>query len=385
MVKAPLAITGCALLTPLEMTGAGEAGGAAGAVGGGTVGRREGTWKAIRAGKRVRACRAVADGLLPGEALLDRSIRIGMAVAQRAAAGRELGPETSLFCGTSKGPVGTLLAISERLRGGGCELLAETEALQCALGVGAMGAFVAEALNLTGAVHTSVAACASGVHALHRAAGALWRDECGRALVVAADASLQALFEGSFRRLGVLSASGECTPFGPNGEGFFVTEAGAALVLEKGSAAGGRSGGDVLAWLEESWIGGDGTGLIAVDPTTAALRQGLQACAGPAREGRAGDGPALGFIHAHATGTGHDRYEREAIGSIAGEGVPVFSSKGALGHSLGAAGLVSVALSVESHMRGETMGGEKVGPRARSLTIAQGFGGSIGIVRLRGR
>src|SRR6185436_13783713 len=116
--------------------------------------------------------------------------------------------------------------------------------------------------------------------------------------------------------------------------------AAAALLLEKQPSRA------PLAWLEDSWIGGDGTALIAVDERTVSLRQGL------ARVGGNAD-----FIHAHATGTAHDAFELAAIKATCGDGrsnTPVFSCKGALGHSLGAAGLVSVALSTLCHAKGET-------------------------------
>jgi len=360
MAKERLAITGCAVLTPLDKEGG------------------ETTWQAMVRGGRVGAVRAVVDEFLAGEVGLDRSIRMALAVGRRAAAGLSFDDSTQLFCGTSKGPVGVMLAACERLRAG--VPLSDLQARQVALGVGAMGPLVAEGLGIGGRVHTSVAACASGLHALHRAAEALWRGECERAVVVAADASLQMLFEGSFARLGVLApadAAGvrRCEPFGEDGEGFFLVEAGAAIVLENSNLTTQNSKQEVIAWLEESWVGGDGTGLIAIDPKTEALRRGLKAGAGDNR---------LSFVHAHATGTGHDQFELEAIRAVLGQGPAVFSSKKWLGHSLGAAGLVSVALSVMSHQQGSTPGGESLAAGGRSLTVAQGFGGHIGVVRLCG-
>jgi 3-oxoacyl-[acyl-carrier-protein] synthase II len=321
----------------------------------------------------VGECHRIDDSLLAGVSGggLDRSIRIALAAVRQVTGGRRLPADTRLFCGTSKGPVTTLLRASDAVRRG--EPLDPLTARQVALGVGAMGTLVAEALGLE-AGSTSVAACASGLHAVHRAAEALWRGECSRALVVAADASLHDLFQASFRRLGVLSPAGTCTPFGESGEGFFITEAGAALLLEAAP-----SGHPPLAHLSGSWIGADGTGLVAIDPQTTSLRRGLAACAAAG---------GVSFVHAHATGTGHDRYELEAIRAAVGGGnVPTFSSKGHLGHSLGAAGLVSLVLSAISHARGETFLGYPVLPRdgAASLTVAQGFGGAIGVVRLQGR
>ncbi len=355
-----LAITRCSLLTPLD-DGA------------------RGTWEALLAGARVEEKFSVADELLDPDESLDRAIRLALAIARRAV--KEVPRENlALFCGTSKGPAVTMLRALERLRHR--EPLTMEQAQQIALGVGAMGTILGERLGLE-AGHTSVAACSSGLHALHRAAQALRRGECERALVVAADASAHELFEGSFARLGVLAPKDErgvrrCAPFSSEGRGFFLAEAAAALLLEKQEAVENRKSkieNPPLAWLEHSWIGADSTGLIAIDPSAAALRCGLAECALAQR-------PA--FVHAHATGTEHDRFELQAIRAIAGEATPVFSHKAWLGHSLGAAGLVSVALSALAHHHGRLPTGEPIAGKHSSLTIAQGFGGHIGIVRLRG-
>jgi 3-oxoacyl-[acyl-carrier-protein] synthase II len=355
----PVAITACSLLTPFDTPASPDA-----------------TWTALRAGKRLAARTAVDDQLLRGPTTLDRSIRMALAVAEKVLTQAEIeNPPFALFCGTSKGPVLTLLAALERRRHG--EPLLPEQARHVQLGVGAMGACLAEHLGLDGPVHTSVAACASGMFALHRAAGALRRGECRRALVVAADASLHPLFEASFARLGVLApreadGSRRCDPFGEAGRGFFLSEAAAALMLEPAETAH-----QPPALLDATWIGADGTGLIAVDPGTATLRAGLSRLAAE----------DIAFVHAHATGTAHDRFElaaiQTALPALARE--QIFSHKGALGHTLGAAGLVSVALSVLAHRHGVTPTGFAVRAGARSLTLAQGLGGHIGRARLRGK
>ncbi len=353
-----VAISACAVITPLDERFDGE-----------------GTWAALCAGRSVRSRVAVRDELLAGEGEWDRSLRLALAVVERLG----IDPQgTALFCGTSKGPVSTFLAAAERLRQG--QAITLMQARHIALGVGAMGAMLHERLQTKGSPHTSVAACASGLHALHRAAMAIRHGECERALVVAADASLHPLFQASFGRLGVLSAPDDqglprCEPFGPRGDGFFLIEAAAAVMLESPRSLGNRQ---PLAWLERSWIGGDSTHLIAVDEQTRSLRAGLRACIPDHSQ-------PLGFIHAHATGTAHDAHELAAIHDVIGPGIPVFSHKRWLGHSLGAAGLVSVVLSALSHHHGRTPDNTVVPEGARSLTIAQGFGGHIAIARLRGK
>ena len=352
-MKSSVVITGCSLLTPLDVEG--------------VDGRS--TWEAICAGDRVGERVAIPDAHLDTDEELDRSIRLALSVAGQL---RVAGEGTHLFCGTSKGPVGTFLAAMERLRRG--QNLTEMQAKHVALGVGAMGAFLRERLGVKGPAHTSVAACSSGMHAFHRAVRAVERGECARALVVAADASLHPLFEGSFARLGVLAPADargvqRCEPFGEKGEGFFLVEAAAAVLLEKQEDGSKEQGG---VRVERTWIGGDSTGLLGIDEETRTLRAALR-----------GMGEQdVAFVHAHATGTAHDQFELAAVRSIFPE-TPVFSHKRWLGHSLGAAGLVSVVLSAMSHRAGRTPQGTPVGTETRSLTIAQGFGGHIGVVSLK--
>jgi len=361
-VRSSPVISACSLLTPLDRA----------------PGKT--TWQALCAGERVGTRAAVAEELLRGEKELDRSVRLALAAVERL--GRTDLKKAHLFCGTSKGPVGTFLAGLENLRaGGGGGALTQMQAKHVALGVGAMAAILREQLEMDAPAHTSVAACSSGLHALHRAAAAIERGECDRALVVAADASLHPLFEGSFTRLGVLApadaqGSRRCQPFGQAGEGFFLVEAAAAVVVEnsRGEKSDVRSHNSDVA-IERTWIGGDSTGLIAIDEKTRTLRAGLRAAR---RE------QELAFVHAHATGTAHDRYELAAIRAELGDHVKVFSHKKWLGHSLGAAGLVGVVISAMCHREGHTPAGATVRPAARSLTIAQGFGGHVGLVELRG-
>ena len=89
-------------------------------------------------------------------------------------------------------------------------------------------------LALRGPRLTVSAACASGLVALIRAAMLIRNDEADFALVVAAEASVHPLFIGSFRRLGVLpKTTGGCRPFDQHREGFFISEAAAAVWLER--------------------------------------------------------------------------------------------------------------------------------------------------------
>jgi 3-oxoacyl-(acyl-carrier-protein) synthase len=326
------------------------------------------TWGAMRAGKMVTDRGMLSDALLTGtDVELDRSTRLALACVGRVGGVLR---EMPLFVGTSKGPILSWLAAAEAVRGG--RGVSRRLAEQVARGPHALAMDLAERLELRGTLYTSVAACSSGLHALHRAVRAIEWGECERALVLAADASHHPLLEGSFERLGVLSPADpdgrrRCRPFDPAGKGFVVSEAAVAVVLERAEA--GQAGIEIAA----SHFGAVGGDMVAIDPKGESLRAGIGAVL---------RGAAVAFVHAHATGTAHDAVELRAIRAVCGE-VPVISSKQWLGHSLGAAGLLSLALSWRAHIEGELWTGVRVPAGARSLTISQGFGGHIAAVVLR--
>jgi 3-oxoacyl-[acyl-carrier-protein] synthase II len=135
--------------------------------------------------------------------------------------------------------------------------------------------------------------------------------------------------------------------------------------------------------------------MTANDPDAAALRRMLRQVVN--------DRP-IDLIHAHGTGTiFHDPVELAAFENqcaFNGSDRPaVYSHKGALGHSLGASGLVSIVLNCLMHRdsvvlpntqtcrplptRRVAITRERVTRQIRrSLAVASGFGGSLGVVSL---
>jgi 3-oxoacyl-(acyl-carrier-protein) synthase len=115
-------------------------------------------------------------------------------------------------------------------------------------------------------------------------------------------------------------------------------------------------------------------------------------------------GRSVDLIHAHGTGTVfNDPIELAAFEvECASDESPaplVYSHKGALGHSLGASGLLSTALSCLMHQRGvvlpnprtskplptkrvQIVSSAKRQALARSLVTAAGFGGPVAVVSL---
>ncbi len=296
----------------------------------------------------------------------DRVIKIALLAAADALAQTDqprLSSDDALFVATSKGPILTLLsALKNPIN------IDPIAAEQIALGPGAVCSYLQRLLGTTDIAHTSVAACAGSLAAVHRAHQVVQAGQHRRAIVVAADSSIHPLFDSSFARLGILAPRDErgrceCRPFDPAGKGFFITEAAAAVILERAESG--------VIRLEKTWLGGDGTDLLATDPAARSLRKGIRHLAA---------GTSIDFVHAHATGTRHDAYELSAIAEIKPQ--YVFSHKRFLGHSLGASGLVGLVLSAMCHQHQMTLMGDSLPRESASLTLAQGFGGHIGAVRL---
>lgn len=248
-------------------------------------------------------------------------------------------------------------------------------------------------------------ACASGLLALIRAAMLIESGEANRVLVVAAEASVHPLFLGSFQRLGVLAKPEfGCRPFDQSRDGFLMSEAAAAICLESSSK---DDGADILGWHDRAQStvgpvvaidhyaqGADASHLTSADPTGRVLRHLIN---------KVTQNRPVDLIHAHGTGTiANDPIELAAIESVfenASQAPCLYSHKGALGHSLGAAGLISVVLNVLAH-RDHCVPGNirttrplstrhvsvhpatRQTPIHRSLALAAGFGGATAAISL---
>jgi len=291
---------------------------------------------------------------------------------------REETSSAALAVGTSKGKI--------------LEWIGSTKA-DCA-GVGAVAEELADELGIKSGPRLTVsAACASGLLALIRGVLMIKAGEAKRVLVVAAEASIHELFITSFRRLGVLAMSGgACRPFDQSRSGFLMSEAGAAVCLE--AAEEGDVGG---VMIERMAMGADATHLIMGDENGCGLRALIEDVI---------DGRGVDLIHAHGTGTvANDAMELKAIEdcveAAGGMRPGIYSHKGALGHSLGAAGLVSVVINRMCHEKGVVppgLGNDFMPMRVvemnrgatrrsvrRSVAIAAGFGGAMGVVSLISR
>lgn len=195
-------------------------------------------------------------------------------------------------------------------------------------------------LNVSlGTVNTPVAACATSLVALDLAVRAIRDGRADRVLVVAVESALTTPFVHGYKRLGVLAPTDPidhhvCAPLNRERHGFTLCECAASVVLERG-----RKPGAVL--VHDTAIGTEPFDILRAPDTFETLGNLVR---------RVTDGaPAPALVQPHATGTA-DNDGRElaalevALGSSA-IGTRVYASKGAIGHGMGASGLVNVVLS----------------------------------------
>ncbi|HKI48392.1 MAG TPA: beta-ketoacyl synthase N-terminal-like domain-containing protein, partial [Desulfobacteria bacterium] len=191
------------------------------------------------------------------------------------------------------------------------------------------------------------AACASSAIAVAKGAAliAAGRAEC--VLVCCIDLVTEFVFSG-FSALGALSPK-PCTPFDRERSGLTLGEGAASLLLMKSERAK-REGrphlGTVLGWgvandaFHVTAPSSDGCGLVA------AVKQALnQAHLEPG---------AISAVCAHGTGTVYnDHMELTAFEQLFEDRrLPVYSIKGAIGHTLGAAGGIETALGLKALSEG---------------------------------
>jgi 3-oxoacyl-[acyl-carrier-protein] synthase II len=255
------------------------------------------------------------------------------------------------------------------------------------LGLSQLAEFLAQKFHFgPGPRLTLSSACSSGLHALARAALAIESGEARRALVVAADASVHPLFISSFKRLGILAPEGHgCRPFDLNRAGFIISEAAAALCLESLDHATAPPLVKIAAWS----LASDAAHLTGCDPHALALKKMLHRLTPP----------DLDLIHAHATGTHlNDPVELSALSTLPFNSPPIlYSHKAALGHSLGAAGLLSAVINCLCHTHGKVPANPRSPnplptptlrfpreplnhPIRKSLALAAGFAGPLAAV-----
>lgn len=199
---------------------------------------------------------------------------------------------------------------------------------------GSVASFTARALSLSGPSWVVSTACSSGAKVFAAAARLIAAGLADAALVGGVDSLCLTTLYG-FNSLELFSPD-ICRPWDAQRKGLSLGEAAAFALLEREAHA-------PQGWLLGTGESSDGHHMSSPHPegagAVAAMREALAS---------AGLAPGqVDYINLHGTGTpSNDAAEDRAVASVFGEATPCSSTKGATGHTLGAAGAVEAAISL---------------------------------------
>lgn len=211
----------------------------------------------------------------------------------------------------------------------------------------AVAALVSLEFGWRGPTVSTSTACAAGAHAIGLGMRLVQEGAADVVLAGGAESPISPLVVNAFAALGALSrrsdAPGEASrPFDRARDGFVLGEGGAFCVLEAPERAQDR-GARIYALLSGYAANSDAYHILQPHPDGEGAREcmALALC-------DAGLGPGdVAHVNAHGTSTPqNDLAEARAVAALMGDRrVPVTSTKGAVGHSIGAAGAVEAVAS----------------------------------------
>ena len=184
------------------------------------------------------------------------------------------------------------------------------------------------------------ASCASSTIAIARAAGFIAAGRAEAVLVCCADVVTEFTFSG-FSALKVVSPF-PCRPFDRARGGLSLGDGAAALVLMSEGRAR-REGRPCVAVVRGWGASNDAFHITSPDPDGS----GLAAAIGQALSHSGLSESSVSAVSAHGTGTLYnDLMELTAFRRVfGGRRIPIYSAKGSIGHTTGAAGGIEVALA----------------------------------------
>ncbi|OYW75060.1 MAG: hypothetical protein B7Z37_15065 [Verrucomicrobia bacterium 12-59-8] len=274
-------------------------------------------------------------GLLKGRrygAATNAAVQVATAAVRRAGWTAEEIRDSWLYGASSRGNAGEILGVNAWRRP--LRKFSASNTMHCEI-----PAAVSIELGIRGPWQMVSNGCSSGLDALGMAWMAVGSGVAPRAVVVAVDLPLIAALLQDFRDTGLLSSNGINDPFATSPErstsGFLPGEAAVALTLERDG-----TGHPKLCRLEHYCANSDAYDALMIP----ADGGGIEACVRSALH--AGQPGRVVALCPHATGTlNHARVEPPALlRALDDQQVPLLPLKPQTGHTLGASGLLDVAL-----------------------------------------
>jgi 3-oxoacyl-[acyl-carrier-protein] synthase II len=199
----------------------------------------------------------------------------------------------------------------------------------------------AHQVGSTGIVLAPMAACATGIWALFQAFSLISTGQCECAIAGAVEAPITPLTITGFQQMGALAKTG-AYPFDRHREGLVLGEGGAVFVLES-KAAAIRRGANIYGEILGFGLTADAHHPNSPEPGGKSAEVAIKQCL----ERSQLNSTDIDCIHPHGTGTVlNDQFESLLIQKLFPASLPIISTKGATGHTIGASGALGVAFSL---------------------------------------
>ncbi len=245
--------------------------------------------------------------------------------------------------------------------------------------------FVSRWFGIRGPAVVVSAACASSAKVFGNAARMLATGRIDAAIVGGVDSLCLTTLYG-FRSLELISTK-PAQPYGADRDGLSIGEAAAFLLLERNDSHAANDHTPLLVGVGES---SDAHHMSSPHPEGLGARLAMEAALRSA-----GLAPRdIDYINLHGTATrNNDAAEDKAVFGLFGRDVPVSSTKGATGHTLGAAGGIEAVIclialceglipggvnttTIDETLRSDYRIGNSRGDVRRALSNSFGFGGA---------
>ncbi|MEJ5168196.1 MAG: beta-ketoacyl-ACP synthase II [Arcobacteraceae bacterium] len=223
--------------------------------------------------------------------------------------------------------------------------------------VNMLGGFVSIEHGVRGPNLSVVTACAAGTHGISEAFKTIICGGADRALVVGAESAVCGAGVGGFAAMKALATRNEepkraSRPFDKEREGFVMGEGAGALVLEELESAKARG---AKIYAEIIGFGESGDANHITSPVVEGPYRAMKAAYEMAKS-KLGGTIKIDYVNAHGTSTpANDKNETAALKMLFGgkeNCPPVSSTKGQIGHCLGAAGAIEAVICLKAMEQG---------------------------------
>jgi 3-oxoacyl-[acyl-carrier-protein] synthase II len=288
---------------------------------------------------------------------LDRVSQLAIIAAREAIADADLDPRewdstrVGVVMGTSLGAWNSVERAHEIFRSEGPDMVSPV--LMTMAPASMMAGHISIDCRALGPSQVICTGCASSNSAIGYARAMLAAGECDIAIVGGSEAAMTPTAMAGLFKAGALSTRNDdpasaSRPFDVDRDGFVAGEGAAVLILERVTYAVAR-GARVRARIQGYGSSADGFHVSAPDPNGAGAERAVRAALANADLCPSD----IQHVSAHGTSTPlNDRIESAMIRRVFPDGPAVCSTKGVIGHLMGAAGAVDAIYTVLAIERG---------------------------------